>query len=831
MPQRARYTRVFAPGEGFLGRMAMWEWDARSNTFTCHGQLASLEQLGAPRPRTLEELIERVPRAERGEFREWLEAARQGREPGPLEHHLLAGPNRGQLLVGHVIEAKRDAQGGLVQLQGVVVDLSRVRRLEQRSRILGQALEQAWEEFYLFSPHDLRFVEVNAAASQHTGYSREELRGLTPLDLKRDFDETRFRDFLDSLQSRQKRLVSFTTRHYRKDGSSYPVEVRLQYIGLTGEALFSATVADLSAQETFNRSLGALEERLRHIMAVSPMVHYSCRLQGERFVPTFVSQRLEDLGYRPDEVIGNEHWWYNRVHPEDRERVLRGLVSVLEDPDQARHVHEYRFRRGDGSWIWIHDELAIVRDARGQPVEIVGNWLDISERQRLREALERRSLYDELTGLANRALCHDRLEQAIHAAREHGETLTLVLVDLARLKHINDAHGFDTGDLALVEVAARLLGFAGEDDSVARVGGDTFALILRETDREAAEGQVRGILDLFEQSVRLGEHELMLDVVLGVAIHPPDGTDAETLLRHADVALNEAKELGLEHCFYDQVMGRSARSSMNLVADLRHALGNGGDGLDLHVQPKLRLSDGRIIGGEALARWYHPERGEISPAEFVELAERHRMIHRLTGWVLQRALYTLDEWAGDGWPLHLAVNFSALDLGERALLDEMSQRLAATGLPAERLQVEITETALMREMEPVRKALEEIKALGVTIAIDDFGTGYSSLAYLRSLPVDCIKIDASFVRLMDQSREDMLMVRHIVNMAHDLGLQVIAEGVENAAILELLREMGCDQAQGYYIARPMPLGKFSQWLQGLPKDAEGYPVYPLADTT
>ncbi len=824
MEQRARYTVVHEPGKGFLGRVAFWECDLRSGAFVCHGELSRVARRLGRLPASLAELMALVPQSEQGEFCEWLEAARSGRPAGPLEHHFSIG-NGQDLLVGHVIDAVfRD--GAVTHLQGIVVDLTEVRRLEQRSVQLGKAMEQAWEEIYLFDPETLRFVEVNATASRNTGYLRRELLRLTPLDLKREFSEPLFRRYLDELRSGRKAVVVFTTRHFRKDGSDYPVEVRLQFVSARGQQVFVATVSDLSIQETFHRNIDALKTRFEHVLESSPVVHYSFRIKGSDLLPTFFPARLREYGYDPRAVVGDANWWVSNLHPDDREDVLLALAATFADPGQRRHVQEYRFAVAQGGWRWIHDEMTVLRDESGSPVELVGSWLDVSEQRRLQAALEHRAMYDELTGLPNRALFHDRLDQAIHGAEERDEPLALLLVDMARLKEVNDSFGFDAGDQVLVEASARLLRLLGRDDTLARIGGDTFAVLLTKTGRKQAAEQANRILAAFSRPMSVGGQSLMLDAILGIALYPPDGCDGETLLSNADVALNAAKEEGLSLRFHDQVHAGAGRRRMGLAIDLRAALERPGDGLRLVVQPKVRIADDRVTGVEGLARWHHPELGEIPPDEFVPIAERSGLIQHFTGWVIEEALRLLQHWRRSELPLSLAINFSVLNLGELNLLADLKRRLEHQGVSPQWLEVEVTEMALMQHMEPARRALQMLKDIGVRVAIDDFGTGYSSLAYLRSLPVDELKIDASFVRRMDEEPMDYRLVQNIVRLGHDLGLELVAEGVENGVILAALRDLGCDKAQGYHIARPMPPTEFEAWLQALPRDGAGYRCLP-----
>ncbi len=567
---------------------------------------------------------------------------------------------------------------------------------------------------------------------------------------------------------------------------------------------------------------------LDRLLATSPAVHYGFRLEeGGRWVPAFVSARLREWGFEPATLLGNPDWWVERLHPEERKRVLAWVRQALrgEGPEEA---HEYRLRGPDGHYRWIQDRFLVVRDEAGRAREVVGSWLDVSERHRLARELERRAFHDPLTGLPDRALFVDRIAQAIPDPRAEPWPVTVMLVKVGRLSEVNHTLGHKAGDRLLLEVAGRVRGAVRVADTVARVGSDEFGVLVAGADAARAVELARKLVQLAERPVQLGETAVPLGARIGIAACPEHAVSAEELLQRAEIALQQAQRDGAAWRVFDPQSNPYSRRRLRLLGDLRAALEDD-QGIVLHVQPKVDLrAGGRVVGGEALARWLHPREGTIAPLEFVSLAEQSGLIGALTECVLHRALELLCEWYRDGLELTLAVNLSAQNLIDPAQGGRLTALLDRYPGPAERLTLEITETALMRQPEIARQVLASCHELGVRVSIDDFGTGYSSLAYLKELAVDELKIDTSFVADLLENEHSAVLVRNIIQLGHDLDLEVVAEGVETPAVAARLRELGCDLAQGFCIATPMPAAEFRAWYEALPSDRGGQPGEPVA---
>jgi diguanylate cyclase (GGDEF)-like protein len=420
--------------------------------------------------------------------------------------------------------------------------------------------------------------------------------------------------------------------------------------------------------------------------------------------------------------------------------------------------------------------------------------------------------HDALTGLPNRLLLRDRLEQALSAAARRAGEAAVLLIDLDRFKEINDTLGHSYGDELLRQVGPRLEEVLRDGDTVARLGGDEFAVLLPAVDGVAEARLVAGRLQAaLHRRFEVNGVGLDVEASVGIALSPWHGTDTEELLRNADIAMYVAKELKAGAVVFEPEEHQTAPSRLTVLGDLRSALERDGE-LFLQYQPKFTLDGERIEGAEALLRWQHPQRGPIPPAEFIPVAEGTGIILRLTERVLDMALGQLRRWRDAGVAVPVAVNLSTRCLLDAGLPDLVERLLAEHGVPASLLRLEVTESAVMGDASRCLEVLQRLHDLGVRLSIDDFGTGYSSMAYLRRLPVDELKIDRSFVLGMTTTQQDAVLVRTAIDLGHNLGLTVVAEGVEGAEHVSALRELGCDIAQGFHYARPMPDVEFTALL-------------------
>jgi diguanylate cyclase (GGDEF)-like protein len=449
------------------------------------------------------------------------------------------------------------------------------------------------------------------------------------------------------------------------------------------------------------------------------------------------------------------------------------------------------------------------QDEIGELAASFNHMLDgISTRE---EEILRLAYEDTLTTLPNRAMFLDRLQQAVLTARRTNDPVSVMMLDLDRFKVINDSLGHGAGDLVLREVASRLRELLRDSDTVARLGGDEFAVLLPTGTPEGVSIVAQRILRTLEAPIMLEGQPVDIGASIGVACFPEHDDEGDSLLRHADVAMYVAKRANSGYAIYDPRYEEGRQTQLSLLSELRRAVEN--DELSLFYQPKIDLKTGTIRRAEALVRWIHPTRGFVSPIEFIPFAEQTGYIKRVTRWVVERAVQQAGIWHRDRLDIAISVNISTRDLMSNELVDLVAALLQKHAVPAEQLCLEITESGFMEDPARALETLGRLHALGLRLSVDDFGTGYSSLAYLKKLPVQEIKIDRSFVMHMTEDEDDATIVRSTIELGHNMGLEVVAEGVEDRAALEYLKRLNCDQVQGYFVSKPLPTPQFVEWLK------------------
>lgn len=523
-----------------------------------------------------------------------------------------------------------------------------------------------------------------------------------------------------------------------------------------------------------------------------------------------VNQAFVELtGYQAEEAIGQslallDSGRHDLAYHEARQKCL-----AISDRWQG----EYWSQNKLGDVHPLSMSITSVRDNIGAVSHHINIMADISEQKLQAARIEKLAFYDSLTGLPNRALFLDRLEHSMLVAQRHSKCFALMFMDLDRFKEINDSLGHAIGDMALVEVARRFQSACRQDETLARLGGDEFVLIADDADRKTALLIAKRLQHVLSEPLVLLGQPVTLGMSIGIALFPEDGLSSEDLIKHADIAMYRAKTSGGGNRFYQSEMGAQLESRLGLAKRLGQALEAGQ--LQLYFQPKVNLSTSQATGAEALLRWHDSERGWVSPAEFIPIAEERNMMGLLGEWVMGEACRQMKAWrdAGLGFPGRLAVNLSAQQLSEPEIVDRLLAIVKNAGLSTELFELELTESSMMTDPERAVGIMEELSASGFAIAIDDFGTGYSSLAYIKRFAADHIKIDMSFVRNMLHDRNDFAIVKAITAMARSLGMSTTAEGVEEAAQAEALMELGCEFAQGYHFGRPVPAEEFSKkWL-------------------
>jgi diguanylate cyclase (GGDEF)-like protein/PAS domain S-box-containing protein len=668
-----------------------------------------------------------------------------------------------------------------------------LRASEQRHRLL---FERNLAGVY-HNTLDGRMIDCNDALAEMLGYdSKEEFLHLNARDL---YFEASDRDrFIDRILSDGGlRSVEICLR--RKDGRPIWLLESVHLLGGDGEPrILEGTLIDITDRKLSETALRDSEARYRLMAENSTDLIARTTARG---VLVYASDAIRSLlGYEPNEVMGHSVFEY--IEPEDH-HLVQHFTRGLELGNTPR-TYSYRARRKDGSLVWFETtSRPIAHSVHGGIDEIVSVSRDISQRRRAEEQIEYQAYHDALTGLPNRLLFRDRLTIALAHAKRQQKPLAVMFLDLDRFKYVNDTLGHSLGDELLRVLAARLRSVLREGDTIARMGGDEFTVLvadLRTPDDAAKTAQK--LLDTVAEPVRVEGHELYVTTSIGIALYPNDGDTAEALLKNADTAMYRAKDAGRSsYRLCTRAMNSRAAERLSIESALRRALER--DELVVYYQPIVHLDTRRTAGMEALIRWNRPGHGIVPPITFIGIAEETRMIVPIGEWVLREACKQAKAWQQSRYPsLRIAVNLSPRQFQQSDLREVVARALEDSGLAPRYLELEITEGTAMFQTDRTIASLAELRELGVGIAIDDFGIGHSSLSYLRQFPIDRVKIDREFIQEIDTSRSNRAIVSAIVAMAHGLDLSVTAEGVETEAQVSFLREQRCEEVQGYLFGRP-----------------------------
>ena len=558
-----------------------------------------------------------------------------------------------------------------------------------------------------------------------------------------------------------------------------------------------------------NQSLKASEERFRKLTALSPVgifqVDPNQKLQ-------YVNQRWRDIhGITSDHPDLQD--WFEIVNPKDLVNVQEAWNRLV--LDQESIALEMRLTRPDLSYTWIHLMASALHDRDGQLLGYLGAISDISELKAAQVQMETLAFFDPLTGLANRRLFKNRLVTSVKGAIRSGKSMALMFLDMDQFKRVNDTLGHDAGDVLLKEVSNRLSNTVRENDTVSRIGGDEFTILLTDISSvQDVRAVAEKILRAMAKPIRVKGQDILTSVSIGITMTPDDSTDTNVLMKNADLAMYSAKEQGRNNFqFFSEEMNHSILEHLALEKEITEAIER--NQFTLFYQPKISLFDYRTTGVETLIRWQHPDKGIITPDNFIPVAEETGQIIDIGNWVLEQACRQISSLIRKNVmpaDAKVAVNLSAKQFTDPDLAGHIRNVLEITGIPPRCLELEITESTLMDDVESAIGIMQEIKSTGVSIAIDDFGTGYSSLSYIKRFPIDVLKVDRSFVMDIPDDKNDMAITAAVIAMAHKLDLNVVAEGVETDEQLQYLRLNNCDEGQGYLFSRPLSLGQLHQYL-------------------
>ena len=648
---------------------------------------------------------------------------------------------------------------------------------------------------------DGNLIEWSPSFIEMLGYSDQEalLLNVKEWDVMHSPEE--INTIINTISTSGKMTVE--TRNRRKDGVLIDVEITTKPIILEDTQYIYASARDITKRKTMENELHKLSQAVEQ----SPVTVVITDLEGTiEYVNTTFEQTT---GYTKNEAIGNNL------------RLLKsGKTSKKTYVEMWAYIThgkiwygELTNKRKDGTEYIEAMKIAPIFQSDGHISHYMAIKEDITEKKQAEEHLQYLANFDPLTGLPNRRQLEHRTDYALKLAKRNNGTFAVMFLDLDHFKDINDSLGHKAGDMLLVEVAKRFVSVVRDEDTVSRLGGDEFVFLLPNSDSKGVVHVVKKLLDALAQSFSFDQYELTVTASIGIAVYPSDGTDHQTLSKNADAAMYRAKQNGRNnYCFFTQTMQDHTSRNLQLSNALHNALNR--RQLKVVYQPQISSLDGQIIAAEALLRWTHPEFGEISPAEFIPLAEENGLILPIGEWVLRTAVRQAKHWIQSGFkPMGIAVNLSAAQFRHPDLPQLVVKILNEAGLPPEYLDIELTEAVAMHNPDLACAIMDNLHHHGIRMSIDDFGTGYSSLSYLKKFKVHKLKIDKSFVHDIHTDPEDKAIVKAIISMAHELGLKSIAEGVETAEQLNFLREHGCDEIQGYYYSKPLNADDFETFLR------------------
>jgi diguanylate cyclase (GGDEF)-like protein/PAS domain S-box-containing protein len=675
--------------------------------------------------------------------------------------------------------------------------------------------EEKFEKVFSQSPDGIVILrlsdgvitDLNEAMLLRSEYERDEIIGRSIYDFQNFIDTEDLENATGDLVAETKltnRSVTFVT----KSGELVPSLISATIVELSGEEHIMVLAKDISKLRKTEERLRTSEERFRGIFANAPFGIMLVDMKGRVFQANRTAAEL--LAYDEQHMFGIH---ISRLVPAEDRAALKDAFTEMSAANRKTDRAERRMMCQNGLEIWTNFHVVLQENSNGEPLYYIVQIADITDIKRNQERMEQMAFYDTLTNLANRRLFQERLEHAIEHSMRTKRTAALLYLDLDNFKRVNDTLGHQVGDQLLREVAVRLQECVRGEDTVGRTGGDEFTILLAEVNTPADAGTVaQKILNHLREPIHVSGHPLVVTTSIGITVLPGDSKDTHTLMRNADLAMYKAKERGRNNFqFYSDDLNTNAVKRLRTEYEIRQALEC--DEFELFYQPKVTLKDKRIVGVESLIRWNHPERGILGPDEFIEVAEDTGTIIDIGTWVIEeacRACQTIS--AQVGRPIQVAINISPRQFRDPNLIATMRRSLREAQLDPSNIEIEITETMLMQDVAAAQATVERLSELGVSLAIDDFGTGYSSLNYLKRFPINTVKLDRSFVMGLPDNADDMTITRAVIAMAHQLHMEVVAEGVETYDQLEFLANQDCEYAQGWLFSKALPLTDVVQLL-------------------
>ncbi|MBP3950221.1 EAL and GGDEF domain-containing protein [Bacillus suaedae] len=677
--------------------------------------------------------------------------------------------------------------------------------VEQKNYPYKELLENFTEAIYVISLQG-KFIDYNRGFTSLVGPGEKYLNTdflniVHPDDI--ELAKSGFVETLDGKVLKEERL-----RIFAYDGQVKTIITsKVPLLGKEGELVGILGIAkDITVEVGLQSQIQQQYNRFRSLDKNSSSVNCILSETGEVMYQSPSVEKV--LGYKPDEI---RRPFISFVHPEDEDMVRARFAYLLAHPTEPQTL-DVRLLHKDGNWRIIHvlsNNLMEDPDIQG----IVINYHDVTEMRQAQQKIRYMAYHDHLTGLPNRRLFEERVQEELMSAKLESRKLAVILLDIDRFKFINDTLGHAIGDKVLKELAQMLGALVSETDVVARMAGDEFLILIPAlTSTDYVETLAKAILKRLEAPIIVDHYELFVTGSIGITIYPESGEDLSHLIKNADLAMYAAKKSKLNsYKLFSPAMERASFKHFELQNDLRKAIHS--DEFELYYQPKVRSHTRQIVGAEALIRWNHPTRGIVSPGEFIPLAEESGLIVPLGEWVLENVCKQIRKWEAKGYPaIVVSLNFSALQMLQKGLVDTVEAILDEHNVAGESIEIEITESLILNDDSDLLKKLEQLRELGIRIAIDDFGTGYSSLSYLTKYKFNTIKLDRSFIHDIHTSPDNQAIIKFIIQLSNQLKMKVVAEGVELEEQLAHLVEMNCDEIQGFLFSKPLPVGQFERLL-------------------
>jgi diguanylate cyclase (GGDEF)-like protein/PAS domain S-box-containing protein len=799
-------------------QLGTWDWHIPSGMLYGSARAAQLHGLDpVPFHESFEAFFEGVPEDERSNMRQAYRSLREGPEGSYQITYRIQLPSGASRYIESRARLYRDEQGAPIRMAGTLLDITdqveREQRLSSSEEKFASLFQASTDPICVTRQNDGEFIEINPSFTQTFGWSAGEVMGKSAEQLGFWADSANRLQRISQV-IRERALNNVAVQVHHKDGQSLTCLISSRMISVDGEPCAVTTLRDITQQQRAEAALKASEEKFAKAFHSSPDAITITERDSGRYLE--VNDGFCRLtGYSSEEVLGHTVEDI-AVWADDKQRTL--LLGDLLESGRVHH-REMLGRTKSGALVTV--EVSVEPIILNEAACLLMTARDVSQLKNAQAQIRHLAYHDPLTNLPNRALLMDRLSQQIALLKRHNLRGALLFLDLDHFKHINDSLGHPVGDTVLKIITARLEASVRLEDTVARLGGDEFVVLLSGLEGTRAEvtEKVRELADtlreLLAEPMSLDGQRLQVTPSIGIALIPDHGSTPADLLKRADIALYRAKDSGRNTTqMFHSTMQKAASERLRMENDLRSAVIRGE--LSLHFQPQVDSREDRIVGAEVLLRWYHPQLGQQSPAQFIQVLEESGLIIEVGGWILDEACRAcaqlLKEGLIDASDFALCVNISPRQFRQNDFVERVELSLKQNNLPCSLLKLEITEGIVIQNLEDTISKMRRLKKLGVSFAMDDFGTGYSSLTYLKRLPVDALKIDQSFVRDATHDPNDAEIIRAIVAMARSLDLTVVAEGVELSEQLEFLERLGCHLYQGYLHSRPLPLAEFRQML-------------------